>query len=206
MNEPFAAEMVERYRPADDDDPDKPVRDRSVRLENTFQGAGVLTGELTPELRGDGPGRCWTRCPPRPRRRTPVAAGAVPRRAGRSVCRRRGVAGRRGRDRVRVRRDRHPGGLRRSQPRRPGGSRRAVRRTRRAQPGPLRPRRPRPAAAHRAGPGSAGAQAPGPGVIRCCAFFRSQPTAGLGDQGWYQRSLVLSVQVHMTSWVPLRVE
>src|SRR6202453_5168981 len=46
----LAAEMVERYRPADDeDDPDRPFRDRSVRLENTFQGAGVLTGDLTPE-------------------------------------------------------------------------------------------------------------------------------------------------------------
>jgi len=38
------------------------------------------------------------------------------------------------------------------------------------------------------------------------ARSRPQPTAGLGDQGWYQRSLVLSVQVHTTSWVPLRVE
>jgi hypothetical protein len=60
MNEPFAAEMVERYRPGDDDDPDKPFRDRSVRLENTFQGAGVLTGELTPECAAmvqDGAGR-----------------------------------------------------------------------------------------------------------------------------------------------------
>src|SRR6202453_2675867 len=46
----LAAEMAERYRPAgDEDDPDRPFRDRSVRLENTFQGAGVLSGQLTPE-------------------------------------------------------------------------------------------------------------------------------------------------------------
>src|SRR6202453_4769484 len=46
----LAAEMVERSRPAGDDgDPDRPFRDRSVRLETTFEGAGVLSGELTPE-------------------------------------------------------------------------------------------------------------------------------------------------------------
>ena len=45
----LAAEMYERSRPADEDDPDRPFRDRSVRLETTFQRAGVLSGELTPE-------------------------------------------------------------------------------------------------------------------------------------------------------------
>jgi Domain of unknown function (DUF222)/HNH endonuclease len=45
----LAAEMVEKSRPAGEDDPDRPFRDRSVRLETTFQGAGVLAGELTPE-------------------------------------------------------------------------------------------------------------------------------------------------------------
>jgi hypothetical protein len=45
----LAAEMYERSRPAGKDDPDRPFRDRSVRLETTFDGAGVLTGELTPE-------------------------------------------------------------------------------------------------------------------------------------------------------------
>src|SRR6202453_325171 len=45
----LAAEMVEKSRPADEDDPGQPFRDRSVRLENTFQGAGVLSGDLTPE-------------------------------------------------------------------------------------------------------------------------------------------------------------
>jgi Domain of unknown function (DUF222)/HNH endonuclease len=45
----LAAEMYERSRPADEDDPDRPFRDRSVRLETTFQGAGVLSGDLSPE-------------------------------------------------------------------------------------------------------------------------------------------------------------
>jgi hypothetical protein len=42
--------MYEKSRPAaSDEDPDRPFTDRSVRLETTFQGAGVLTGDLTPE-------------------------------------------------------------------------------------------------------------------------------------------------------------
>ena len=45
----LAVEMYERSRPAGEDDPDRPFRDRSVRLENTFEGAGVLAGDLTPE-------------------------------------------------------------------------------------------------------------------------------------------------------------
>jgi hypothetical protein len=45
----LAAEMYERSRPADEDDPDRPFNDRSVRLETTFEGAGVLSGELSPE-------------------------------------------------------------------------------------------------------------------------------------------------------------
>ena len=44
----LAAEMYERSRPAGEDDPDRPFRDRSVRLESTFDGAGVLSGDLTP--------------------------------------------------------------------------------------------------------------------------------------------------------------
>jgi hypothetical protein len=44
------AEMYERAR-ADlpDEDPDQAFGDRGVRLETTFQGAGVLNGDLTPE-------------------------------------------------------------------------------------------------------------------------------------------------------------
>jgi hypothetical protein len=46
----LAAEMYEKSRPAaGDEDPDRPFADRSVRLETTFQGVGVLTGDLTPE-------------------------------------------------------------------------------------------------------------------------------------------------------------
>jgi len=46
----LAAELYERSR-ADlpDEDPERDFNDRGVRLETTFQGAGVLTGDLTPE-------------------------------------------------------------------------------------------------------------------------------------------------------------
>jgi Domain of unknown function (DUF222) len=44
------AEMYEQARgDLPDEDPDGPLEDRAVRLETTFQGAGVLTGDLTPE-------------------------------------------------------------------------------------------------------------------------------------------------------------
>ena len=44
------AEMYERARSdLPDEDPDRDFADRGVRLETTFQGAGVLTGDLTPE-------------------------------------------------------------------------------------------------------------------------------------------------------------
>jgi hypothetical protein len=44
------AEMYERARSdLPDQDPARGFADRSVRLETTFQGAGVLTGDLTPE-------------------------------------------------------------------------------------------------------------------------------------------------------------
>jgi hypothetical protein len=47
----LAAEIQTRSRPdtPDDDDPGKTLADRAVRLETTFQGAGVLSGDLTPE-------------------------------------------------------------------------------------------------------------------------------------------------------------
>jgi hypothetical protein len=46
----LAAEMYERSR-ADlpDEDPARDFEDRAVRLQSTFQGAGVLNGDLTPE-------------------------------------------------------------------------------------------------------------------------------------------------------------
>jgi hypothetical protein len=44
------AEMYERARGGlPDEDPDRDFGDRGVRLETTFQGAGVLNGDLTPE-------------------------------------------------------------------------------------------------------------------------------------------------------------
>src|ERR1022692_4021988 len=46
----LAAEMLARARPdRDDDDPDRTFEDRTVRLATTFGGAGVLTGDVTPE-------------------------------------------------------------------------------------------------------------------------------------------------------------
>jgi len=47
----LAAEMIARSLPGDPggDDPDEGFEDRSVRVETTFEGAGVISGELTPE-------------------------------------------------------------------------------------------------------------------------------------------------------------
>jgi hypothetical protein len=46
----LAAEMYERSRPdLPDEDPGRAFEDRAVRLETTYQGAGVLNGDLTPE-------------------------------------------------------------------------------------------------------------------------------------------------------------
>jgi hypothetical protein len=46
----LAAEIYERSRPdLPDEDPARAFEDRAVRLVTTFQGAGVLTGDLTPE-------------------------------------------------------------------------------------------------------------------------------------------------------------
>jgi hypothetical protein len=46
----LAAEMYERSRPdLPDEDPGRAFEDRAVRLDTTFQGAGVLNGDLTPE-------------------------------------------------------------------------------------------------------------------------------------------------------------
>ncbi len=44
----LAAEIYARSRPPDPDGPDDGFEDRSVRLETTFDGAGVLGGDLTP--------------------------------------------------------------------------------------------------------------------------------------------------------------
>ena len=45
----LAAEIYARSLSAGEDDPEARFEDRQVRIETTFQGAGVLTGDLTPE-------------------------------------------------------------------------------------------------------------------------------------------------------------
>src|SRR6266567_2516784 len=46
----LAAELYQRSRPdTPDEDPDRSLEDRAVRLETTFGGAGVLGGDLTPQ-------------------------------------------------------------------------------------------------------------------------------------------------------------
>ena len=46
----LAAEMYQRSRPdLPDEDPARAFEDRAVRLETTFGGAGVMSGDLTPE-------------------------------------------------------------------------------------------------------------------------------------------------------------
>ena len=46
----LAAEMYERSRPdLPGEDPGRAFGDRAVRLKTTFQGAGVLSGDLTPQ-------------------------------------------------------------------------------------------------------------------------------------------------------------
>ncbi len=45
----LAAEIYARSLPAPEDDPDPDFEDRQVRVETTFAGAGVLSGDLTPE-------------------------------------------------------------------------------------------------------------------------------------------------------------
>jgi hypothetical protein len=49
--------MYERARgDLPDEDPERGFADRGVRLETTFRGAGVLTGDLTPGVRRGGGG------------------------------------------------------------------------------------------------------------------------------------------------------
>ncbi|HME63658.1 MAG TPA: DUF222 domain-containing protein, partial [Streptosporangiaceae bacterium] len=45
----LAAEIYARSLPEDDDNPEPAFEDRQVRVETTFAGAGVITGDLTPE-------------------------------------------------------------------------------------------------------------------------------------------------------------
>jgi Domain of unknown function (DUF222) len=78
----LAGEIYARSLPQDQDkDQDKAFDERSVRLETTFQGAGVLAGDLTPECASPGrtplaPSAAATTTPGRPRRpRTPPWPG-----------------------------------------------------------------------------------------------------------------------------------
>ena len=45
----LAAEIYARSLPEDEDDPEPDFEDRQVRVETTFAGAGVISGDLTPE-------------------------------------------------------------------------------------------------------------------------------------------------------------
>jgi hypothetical protein len=45
----LAAEIYARSLPEDQDDPEQSFEDRNLRVETTFAGAGVLSGDLTPE-------------------------------------------------------------------------------------------------------------------------------------------------------------
>jgi hypothetical protein len=45
----LAAEIYARSLPESEDDPEPAFEDRQVRVETTFAGAGVITGDLTPE-------------------------------------------------------------------------------------------------------------------------------------------------------------
>ncbi len=67
----LAGEIYARSLPQNPDgDKDEAFEDRSVKLETTFGGAGVLHGDLT----RSAPrwwARCWMRCRPRRARRTP---------------------------------------------------------------------------------------------------------------------------------------
>ena len=45
----LAAEIYARSLPEDEDDPEPGFEDRQVRVETTFGGAGVISGDLTPE-------------------------------------------------------------------------------------------------------------------------------------------------------------
>jgi hypothetical protein len=69
----LAGEIFARSQPdkSGDDDPDKAFEDRSVRVDTTFEGAGVITGELTPECAASP--QYWTPCPPQPAPKTLAA-------------------------------------------------------------------------------------------------------------------------------------
>jgi Domain of unknown function (DUF222) len=77
------AEMYQRARSdLPDEDPGRGFADRGVRLETTFQGAGVLNGDLTPECAAVV-GTVLDALSAPAGRRTTGPGAALPRRAGR---------------------------------------------------------------------------------------------------------------------------
>jgi Domain of unknown function (DUF222) len=75
----LAAEMYERSRPdLPDEDPGRAFEDRAVRLETTFQGAGVMSGDLTPECAAVVGAVLDALSAPGRRRRHPHARPALP--------------------------------------------------------------------------------------------------------------------------------
>ena len=60
----LSAEMLARSQPgADQDGPDDGYNDRDVRLETTYDGAGVNGREPDRRNARRWSARCWTRCP-----------------------------------------------------------------------------------------------------------------------------------------------
>ena len=89
----LAAEIYARSLPdAPDRDEDEAFEDRSVRLETTFEGAGVLTGDLTPECAAVVAAVLDALSAPAGAEDTRTQRAAVPRRAARGDA----PAGRRG--------------------------------------------------------------------------------------------------------------
>jgi hypothetical protein len=56
----LAAEIYSRSLPPDDDGEDAAFEDRAVKLQTTFQGAGVLAGGWTLVLNPDGTTTAWS--------------------------------------------------------------------------------------------------------------------------------------------------
>ena len=82
----LAREILDRSRPdLPDEDPDRGLEDRAVRLVTTFEGAGVLHGDLTPACAAVVTAVLDALSAPA-RRRHPHASAAVPRRAPRSYA------------------------------------------------------------------------------------------------------------------------
>jgi hypothetical protein len=78
----LAAEIYARSLPQDEDDPDPDVEDRQLRVETTFAGAGVISGDLTPECAAVVTAVLDALVGPEGRGGHPHPGAALPRRAG----------------------------------------------------------------------------------------------------------------------------